>query len=207
MNKIFSQLAKQQSKLFKVNYSPEYKTFIVNYILSDTSHPLHEAQKRRSRERKKEGLWWHATTGVDLTKSSCVRAWARRRLRNAVVEELRTRGYNEYGKFMDAKSLNTGRDSWSMTSKKSMDLKGSLRLHVQAPLLPAKYEDIKAETGKLIDIIVRAVQLEIGNSTFRTSDRPQWNPPSYARTKRMSSPQWGGKSPIIENHPSRKHIG
>jgi hypothetical protein len=190
MNKIFSQLAKQQSKLFKVNYAPEYKTFINNYVVSDTSHPLHETQKRRSRERKKEGLWWHATTGADLTKSSCVRAWARRRLRNAVVEELRTRGYDEHGKVLDAGDLQSGGNSSRITApSKSPNLKGSLRLHIQAPLIPAKYTEIKAETAKIIEIIVGAIKHETVDTAIskRGSGRPQWNPPPHARTKRTSS--------------------
>jgi hypothetical protein len=190
MNKIFAKLARQQSKLFKVNYTPEYNTFIVNYILSDAAHPLHEGQKRRSRERKKEGLWWHATTGVDLTKSSCVRAWARRRLRNAFVEELRVRGYDEYGKFIHkSKELKPGGNSMYTPPGNSLDLKGSLRLHVHAPLLPAKYTDIKAETGRLIDIIVGAATDDRAQKRYGTSIRPTWNPPPHARASKGLAPQ------------------
>jgi hypothetical protein len=189
MDKIFSKLARQQSKLFKVSYTPEYQTFIVNYILSDGAHPLHEAQRRRSKERKKEGLWWHATTGVDLIKSACVRSWARRRLRSAVVEELRARGYDEYGKFINqSKFLKGGGKSLNMPTGNSLDLKGSLRLHVQAPLLPAKYADVKAETGRLIDIIVSAVTDDGVQQRTGKNIRPQWNPPPHARTKRGSQP-------------------
>jgi hypothetical protein len=184
MSKIFAKLARQQSKLFKVNYTPEYNTFIVNYILSDAAHPLHEGQKRRSRERKKEGLWWHATTGVDLTKSSCVRAWARRRLRNAVVEELRARGYDEYGKYIHkSKEPKSGGNSLYTLNSSSLDLKGSLRLHVHAPLLPAKYADIKAETGRLLDIIVGAATDDRAQKRSGTSNRPTWNPPPHARAR------------------------
>ncbi|KAF2130926.1 hypothetical protein P153DRAFT_365551 [Dothidotthia symphoricarpi CBS 119687] len=154
MKSIFSLLARQQLKTFKVNYAPEYKTFIIHHVCTDQSHPLNEAQRRRQREWKKEGLWWHATTGVDLSKSSCVRAWARRRLRNAVTEELKARGYDEKGKPLDGASV-----------KGKSDLTGSLRLHAQLPLLPATYVDVKEEVGKVLDMLLEGAKEETRKPT------------------------------------------
>lgn len=154
MKSVFSLLARQQLKTFKVNYAADYKTFIIQHICTDPSHPLQEAQRRRQRERKKEGLWWHATTGVDLAKSSCVRAWARRRLRNAVTEELKARGYDEKGKLLNANTI-----------KGKADLTGSLRLHVQLPLLPAKFVEVKEEVGKVLDALLQGAKNETGGQT------------------------------------------
>jgi hypothetical protein len=158
MSHVFSQLAKQRFKTFKVNYSLEYKRFIINYIASDPFHPLQEAQKRLNRERKHEGLWWHVTTGTDLAKSSCVRSWARRRLRNAIVDELKAHGFDENGRLIVQKASDS--TNGPKTTKTSDGLKGGLRLHVQAPLVPAKYVDVKAEVGQVIKTIMMATKPE-----------------------------------------------
>jgi hypothetical protein len=186
MNRIFSQLAKQQSKFFKVNYTPEYKTFIINYVVSDPSHPLHEAQKRLSMGRKQEGLWWHITTGADLSKSSCVRSWSRRRLRNAIVEELKAHGYDENGKFVKRKASDTRDNPTAATIFD--DLRGSLRLHAQAALIPAKYVDVKTEVGQVIKTILAAMSAEKKNgvSTARPAPRSPRKPSSESRQKKLN---------------------
>ncbi|KNG50193.1 hypothetical protein DDE82_008880 [Stemphylium lycopersici] len=184
MKSVFSLIAKQQPKTFKVSYAPDYKNFIVNHVATDPSHPLHETQKRRQAERKKEGLWWHATTGVDLNKSSCVRAWARRRLRNAIKEELRERGYDENGMFVDLKSVQGRPDLMNvLRAGKSLNLSGSLRLHVQPPLIPAKYADVRAETGHVIEAMLSSMRNGAGDfgSVRQTKRRPDFIPPRDVR--------------------------
>ncbi|KAF1944182.1 hypothetical protein EJ02DRAFT_102964 [Clathrospora elynae] len=188
MKSVFSLIAKLQAKTFKVSYSPEYKTFIINYVATDPSHPLHETQRRIQAERKKEGLWWHATTGVDLNKSSCVRAWARRRLRNAVKEELKQRGYDETGKFVNLDAIKDRAHLLNVLRQgKTLDLTGGLRLHVQPPLISAKYVDVRAETGKLIEAILQAVTNEASSqaSAKKTGSRLQWNPSDAAQRPRV----------------------
>jgi hypothetical protein len=195
MKSVFSLIAKKQPKTFKVSYAPEYKNFIVNHVVIDPSHPLNETQKRRQVERKKEGLWWHATTGVDLNKSSVVRSWARRRLRNAIKEELKQRGYDENGKFVDLKAIQGNMELMSvLRAGKTLDLKGSLRLHAQAPLIPAKYVDVCAETGHVIEALVQALKNEVGGhaSARKTNSRPTKKPPPAAQR-----PQ-----PRIRTHPT-----
>jgi hypothetical protein len=153
---VFSRLSKWQPKFFKVFYSLEYKTFIQNYVVADRSHPLHQAQTRLSGGRKREGLWWHVTSAGDLSKSSCVRSWSRRRLRNAIVEELRLRGYDENGKLLKTRSTGGVDDTTKASPVSTYDIEGSLRLHALAPLIPAKFTDVKAEVGSLVDILLQA---------------------------------------------------
>jgi hypothetical protein len=195
-NAVLSLLAKHSLKTFKVSYAPSYTNFILNHVATDPSHPLFDTQRRRQIEKKKEGLWWHATTGVDLNKSSCVRAWARRRLRNAVKEELRARGYDEGGKFVHREILKDRADLMNvLRAGKTLDLKGSLRLHVQPPLVPAKYVDLCAETGIVIEALVQGMVRGVGDfaSAKPTKSRPSWNPPAAAQgrprqtTKRVAT--------------------
>ena len=94
---ISSVFARNQPKTFRVSYSPQYNYFFIPRILNDKQHPLYESRLRESQNRKKEKLWWHATTGNELSKSSVVRSWCRRRLRNAFTEVLQERGFDEHG--------------------------------------------------------------------------------------------------------------
>ncbi|EUC30516.1 hypothetical protein COCCADRAFT_103717 [Bipolaris zeicola 26-R-13] len=194
MKSAFAILAKNKPNTFTVSYAPEYKNFILNHVVSDASHPLHETQKRRQAERKKQGLWWHATTGVNLSRSSCVRAWARRRLRNAIKDELKERGYDDHGMFVNAKAIQDRPDLMGLLKAgKKLDLTGSLRLHIQEPLITAKYAEVRAETGNVIEAVVQAMKNGPGEpgSSRPTRKRPDWNPPSVHRPL---SPRMRGQS-------------
>jgi hypothetical protein len=188
MKGVFALIAKRPPQLFKVSYAPEYKNFIINHVVTDPSHPLHETQKRRQVERKREGLWWHVTTGVDLNKSSVVRAWARRRLRNAIKEELKRRGYDETGKFVNLKAVQGKADLMNiLQAGKTLDLKGSLRLHIQPPLIPAKYANVCAETEHVIGAMVHTLKNEAGGhlSARKTISRPTSKPPAVAQRSQL----------------------
>lgn len=189
-----SLIAKQTPKTFKVYYTRVYKSLFPHHVATDPSHPLYETQRRRQAEKKQEGLWWHATASADSAKSSCIRTWARRRLRNAVVDELKARGYDETGKFAKPKIVPQRADLMARVGAgQTLDLKGSLRLHVQAPLIPAKYLDIRAEAGAVIDALESATTngAPRGYASERSAkNRSFYNPlaasaqPSWHRTQR-----------------------
>ncbi|EOA90626.1 uncharacterized protein SETTUDRAFT_63163, partial [Exserohilum turcica Et28A] len=140
----------------KPTFSPTYQSLITNHVLSDPSHPLHETQRRRQASRPRRGLWWHVTTGADLNKSSCVRAWARRRVRHAMREELAARGYDEGGCFVG--EMKTKKKEEGLGIGKigiaNEDLKGSLRMHVLAPLVAARFEVVRGEVGSVVEALV-----------------------------------------------------
>lgn len=161
-------IARNQPKTFHVSYAPVYKTFIPHHIASDASHPLHIAQRRRTAEHRKEGLWWHVTTSVDLSRSSCVRTWARRRLRNALRHELHQRGYDDTGNMVNVAAFKDRPDLLSLLRQGiSLDLKGSLKLQVQAPLIPAKYADVCADAGQLIENLLQPFKSAVGGNASR----------------------------------------
>jgi hypothetical protein len=161
---VFAAIMRTPPACFTVSHSHDYKTFMLQHVLADRTHPLHETQKRRQRQRKREGLWWHVTTSSELSKSSCVRAWARRRLRNAVVEELKLRGYDDTGKPLPVEeSTKIAAAVLPKSTAPTMpELTGSMRLHVQAPLIPAKFPVVRAEIGHVINQLVRAANIPAG---------------------------------------------
>lgn len=157
MKTVAYRLSKLNLKTIKVSYSPTYNNFLVNHIAINPAHPLYITQKRRQNEHKKEGLWWHATNGTDISKSGCVRTWARRRLRQAFVEELKAKGYDETGKLVDSTAMQDRRDVVNVLRLgRSVDLVGSLRMHGVGPLLPAKFETVKADVRGLIEALVQS---------------------------------------------------
>ncbi|KAH7090428.1 hypothetical protein FB567DRAFT_290967 [Paraphoma chrysanthemicola] len=183
MNKVAQQLSRHPFNLFRVQYSPEYKSLWQNRLIASPLHPLNETQKRKRTERVKDGIWWHATSGPDLSKSSCVRSWARRRLGTAIVEELKARGFRENGK---AVRITTTADGHIAPIEGRLDLKGSLKLHALPPLVPAKFVEVKAEVGKVIDILVQATNKAVNpqNHPSKVDHRPQWDPPSLFKPKK-----------------------
>jgi hypothetical protein len=169
---VIAAILRHRPTYFNVSHSPDYKTFILQHVLADRTHPLHETQRRRQCQRKREGLWWHVTTSVDLSKSSCVRAWARRRLRNAFVEELKLRGYDDAGKPLPVEeTTKTTKPTKTATAlpptttvPAKPELTGSMRLHIQAPLIPAKFPAVRAEVSAVIDQLVRAANISAGGA-------------------------------------------
>ncbi|KAF2872983.1 hypothetical protein BDV95DRAFT_472030, partial [Massariosphaeria phaeospora] len=156
MNSIHATLVRQQLKTFNCSYSTEYKSFIINHIFSDPQHPLHEARRRAHKHRKEEGLWWHITTAATLSKSSVVRSWVRRRLRNAFTEELKARGIREDGRILHKDMLRTSLRGLRMVldSGKDLSLEGGLRLHARPEVIAAKFVEVRNETGFVIDALL-----------------------------------------------------
>ncbi len=158
MTPVVNRLSKLTFKTCKVSYSPNYIKSGVNHIATNPTHPLHITQRRRQQEQKKEGLWWYATNAIDTSKLACVRTWARRRLRNAFVEELKAKGYDENGKLVHTTVLQERKDVMNVLKQgRSIDLTGCLRLHGLAWLVPTKFETVKAEMRNLVDALVTAV--------------------------------------------------
>ncbi|KAJ4994429.1 hypothetical protein SVAN01_00258 [Stagonosporopsis vannaccii] len=157
MKAAVNRLSKLHLKTVKVSYSPTYTNFILNHIATNPAHPLYISQRRRQREHKKDGLWWHATNGTDISKSGCVRTWARRRLRQAFVEELKAAGYDATGKLVNATAMQDRTDVMNVLRLgRSVDLSGSLRMHGIGPLVPAKFETVKEEVRGIIEALVQS---------------------------------------------------
>ena len=164
MKAVVHRLSKLQLKTFKVSYSPTYTNFILNHIATNPSHPLYISQRRRKQGHRKEGLWWHATNATDISKSGCVRTWARRRLRQAFVEELKAKGYDETGRLVDSTAMQDRRDVMNVVRLgRSVDLTGSMRMHGVGPLISAKFETVKDEMRGIIEALVQnAVDTALG---------------------------------------------
>jgi hypothetical protein len=145
---------------FGVNYSRDYQTFLRGGVLSEPFHPLFHLRKRIAEARPKTGLWWHVATGPNTSKRRVVRSWVVRRLRNAFRETLRERGVDEDGKINPR--AHKGVDEGLRASNRKgirealergeeVEIKGSVKLHALAPIVTAKFVDVKTETGIIVE--------------------------------------------------------
>lgn len=150
-------LSKLNITTFKVSYSPTYANFILNHVAANPLHPLCASLRRRQHARKKEGLLWHTTNGTDISKSACVRTWARRRLRHAFQEELKAKGYDETGRLAQVTPMLDRPDVMNVLRRgRSVDLTGTLRMHGVTPLIPAKFETVKSEMRSIIEAMLQS---------------------------------------------------
>ncbi|KAJ8113708.1 hypothetical protein OPT61_g4229 [Boeremia exigua] len=156
MKAAVNRFSKLNFKTCKVSYTPTYSNHILNHIATNPSHPLYTSQRRRQQEHEKKGLWWHATNGTDISKSGCVRTWARRRLGQAFAEELKAKGFDEDGKLVNATAMQDRRDVMNVLNLgRSIDLTGSLRMHGLGPLIPAKFATVKEEMRSLVELLIQ----------------------------------------------------
>jgi hypothetical protein len=171
MKGIIDHLTRFTPHTFKINYSPGYKTFLVHHAASDPLHPMHILRRRQLAARKHEGLWWHVTTGLDLSKSGVVRSWCRKRLRNAFTEGLKERGFDEFGRLVNVAILRKHKGFERISERDGdLSLTGSVRLHISPALVTTKYADVRKETDTMISILLAGVKAD--GSWSRRSTAP-----------------------------------
>ncbi|KAF2263427.1 hypothetical protein CC78DRAFT_275041 [Lojkania enalia] len=165
MKDVFLRLRRQKFHCFSVSYQSGFNSFILHHIISNSQHPLYTIRKRKYIERERAfrdhpDLFWHAIAPNNCSKTKVVRTWARRRLRNAFVEELRERGINQDGTLENAERVTKYSDTLGkfMKDGKALRLKGSLRLLALPPVLSTKYVDVRKETGRVADILLQCLE-------------------------------------------------
>ncbi|OCK88374.1 uncharacterized protein K441DRAFT_485391, partial [Cenococcum geophilum 1.58] len=125
-------------------------------ILSDPAHPLYISTLRRSKTADRSGLWWTAAGTFAVGKKRVVRSWAARRLRNAFVEALASRGFDRDGKRIVESAKEDGKP---MQAIKRVDerrnLTGTLRIQANPVILTVKFDAVKQEAGRLVDELVK----------------------------------------------------
>jgi hypothetical protein len=208
--KLLQCLRQSKLKYFKVSYSAEYKTFVPHHILSDPLHPLYQQRLREQNKRKREGLWWHATTGLDLSKSSVVRSWCRRRIRDAFVDLLKKRGFDEFGKLVDTKALEEGRFKQLakvLKTREDYSLTGSFRFHAEQAVIPAKFVHIQQELSLVVDAMLDGALIDLAGvpvdrRAATTQPLPNSIPPKWKHSNRNSqTPQRTEKQKRAQGPP------
>ena len=158
----------------RCSISPKHTpSSIGKYILQDRSHVLHLRMKRRYQEVldhrqhwKQEGLQIQvAANGIHKKWQRTVRSWAKRRVEQALTEQLRARSFDRGGRRLrrarEAAGCNQSGPEFRQpngapsTHDKSEDLCGSIRVQLLENVVGTKYADLHHQAGMIIDGFLR----------------------------------------------------
>lgn len=142
-----------RSPLFSVSFKPgAYSaSYAMQCVLADVTHVLRPLTESRLRSRPTKGLWLRISANSIGAKVT-VRRWAKRRVREAVREELKVRGLG-----LDGLGLHGG--------KKQM--RGTMEVTVRQPAIGAAWADIKADVGRLMKAAVDMAGSTTGTKTWK----------------------------------------
>lgn len=107
-------------------------------ILADATHVLRPLIDSRLQTRPKKGLWIRVSAN-GIGGKATVRRWAKRRVQQAVKEELEKKHLNMYGI-----GLNGQRK----------EVKGTMEVTVRQPTVGAEWGDVKAQVRRLVEAVV-----------------------------------------------------
>lgn len=129
---------------------------------------------------------------MDLSKSSVVRNTCRKRLRRAFADALRERGFDERGKLVEVEALekHLGNSGGWLKGRADVDiaLTGGLRFHVLGPLIPAKYVEVKEETGMVIEALLDGVKEEVAQRRRETGEAKAVQPTQWSKQTKIRKP-------------------
>ncbi|KAL8777136.1 MAG: hypothetical protein Q9213_007996 [Squamulea squamosa] len=134
-----------RSTLVSINFHPNIyvPSNPVNSIIHDTTHVLRPQTAARFQSRPQKGLWIRVSANCFAGKAT-VRRWVRRRIREAVRAELKARGVEFDG--MTAEDIG------------ERELKGTMELFVKKEAVAAKWKDVRADMGKVVEAVVAMVE-------------------------------------------------
>ena len=157
----------------RVSISPRHKISHSAYqILDDRSHVLYLPTRKRFRsildgryDERQEGLWM-SFTGNPLRMKRVVRSWATRRIKQAVTEALRTRGFDGNGRRLanSPTSTLTGSESNYCLTKSPLSqgpeaLIGTVNVQILPSSIETSFTEVQRQArvmvGKILDICGR----------------------------------------------------
>lgn len=130
--------------IMRVSFRPSYHVSrISNGILSSARHRLlYYRNASRLLARPQEGLWVYIS-GHMLEMKPAVKNHYQRRLRSALMEELRKRGFDKEGK-----RAKNGRQKWERLKN---GLFGTLELSAYPQFADAKWDKVQSQVGLVVE--------------------------------------------------------
>ncbi|KAL2042647.1 hypothetical protein N7G274_004406 [Stereocaulon virgatum] len=130
-------------------------------ILDDASHVLRPKLLSRYKDvlsdhydPQKEGLWiMCAANNVQVPK--VVRGWGRRRILQAIVEELRERGFDRHGKRLETRHEEATELGQQEKTDRLEVLVGTLHIGAQPKILLAEHTEVRRQAGLIADEVLR----------------------------------------------------
>ena len=161
----------------RVEISPKHKlSYPTNQILNDTSHVLRGPLLQRygdvlggQYDPHQEGLWVMCTSNT-MQGPKVVRSWARRRIAQALVEELKSKGYDRRGKRVE--SVGDIRENSKAKEEGDMPemLVGTVAIETLPKSLEVKYKEVQRQAGLIVKEILKTCDpRRKGNSKKKSS--------------------------------------
>jgi hypothetical protein len=177
----------------RADYVPEYVNLRPGArILTSPHHPFYFKTIQQYSNAPREGLWWYVQPNVFEGDKKCLRARRGRRVKVAILEALRERGFDKNGKAIQQ----DGKPS----------LKGSMEVLVSAFADKASWEQLKQTGRDLVNAVanpspIRALEknrrAERGNNHDRgRRGRAENSQGTGIRALRMTDANGPRKGPI-----------
>lgn len=143
--------------ILRFAFSPTfyYPSHSANLILSDLDNVRRERTKARLLARPRDGLWVTYSCNAFI-KQSVVKSWCQRRLKRAVLEALRDRGYDGLGRRIGTNG-NGDRDGVVVIveeQEQGMNLRGTLEINGFNNLALAEWNEVRRQIGLVVERVV-----------------------------------------------------
>ena len=136
----------------RVNWSLDHNpSYIGAGLIADSNNILSANAKKRYAERRKDCLWWEATSNTMENTKKVVRVWHNKRLRKAIIEALRTRGFDRDGRVLDT----------PYSERPAKPLMGSMQICCLSSIIGAPDAEVDKEAGIVIDGFISMSQEDV----------------------------------------------
>lgn len=136
---------------FAFNPNLYYPSHSANLILSDLDNVRRERTKARLLVRPRDGLWVTYSCNAFI-KQSVVKSWCQRRLKRAVLEALRYRGYDRLGRRIGTNGVAVVEEEEE--EQGIMNLRGTLEINGFNNLALAEWKEVRRQIGLVVERVV-----------------------------------------------------
>ncbi|KAA6414150.1 MAG: hypothetical protein FRX48_02512 [Lasallia pustulata] len=132
----------------RVQWSPKYEpSYVASKILLEPGHVLSLPTLERYKKRVREGLWWYVTSNT-ITSMRCMRSHGNRRLRVALTQALKAKGYDKNGRLLGALG----------NQKVGVELRGSMDIQIFKQCIDAEWKEVQKQAELVLEKIVKLCQ-------------------------------------------------
>lgn len=130
--------------ILRFAFSPTfYPSHSANLILSDLDNVRRERTKARLLARPRDELWVTYSCNAFI-KQSVVKSWNQRRLKRAVLESLREKGYDRLGRRVGTNGV----------VEQGKNLKGTLEISGFNNMALAEWKEVRRQIGLVVEKVV-----------------------------------------------------
>ena len=144
----------------RLNISKNHKlSYTAERVFRDPSHVFHRPIRKRYQnvvngkyDPREEGLWITCTSNT-MPGTKVVRSWTTRKMRQAIVDALKSRGFDRKGKKLKALAEpGQGIDGGHVVPEL---LSGTLSIETMPLIRETKYEEVQRQAAMVVNEVIR----------------------------------------------------